>query len=205
MIRRILGSLALLAMAGPARAQSIRLALNAESRLWLDGASNVHSWKCSTSALDATIDVDRTFATAADFSKTLQKVRVEVPVESIRCGHGSMDRDVHRALEAGERPQTRSIVATFRRVSDVPDGRTIRMNGTLRVAGEQRDVEIEITAVELPGGAVEAEGSIPILMTDFGIKPPTAFFGMVRADDRVTVSFRLRADAPADVASIAER
>lgn len=46
----------------------------------------------------------------------------------------------------------------------------------------------EVTA----SGVVRATGTVPFRMTDFGIKPPTAFFGLLKARDDVTVRFDLR-------------
>jgi hypothetical protein len=38
-------------------------------------------------------------------------------------------------------------------------------------------------------GALVVKGQLPILMTDYGIKPPTAMLGMLKTDPKVTVSF----------------
>ena len=37
--------------------------------------------------------------------------------------------------------------------------------------------------------ALVVTGSLPLLMTDYGIKPPTAMLGMLTTDPKVTVSF----------------
>ena len=56
MRKRMLTSLALLTLAGSiAQAQtSVRLAVRPDSKLWLEGGSNLHSWECSSTAIDAT-------------------------------------------------------------------------------------------------------------------------------------------------------
>jgi hypothetical protein len=38
---------------------------------------------------------------------------------------------------------------------------------------------------------VKAEGELPLLMTDFGVKPPTALLGTLRTDNKITVKFSL--------------
>ena len=38
---------------------------------------------------------------------------------------------------------------------------------------------------------IRAEGELPLLMTDFGVKPPTAMFGTLRTDNKITVKFSL--------------
>jgi hypothetical protein len=35
-------------------------------------------------------------------------------------------------------------------------------------------------------------GTRDLLMTEFGIKPPTMFMGMLKTDDKVTIKFELQ-------------
>jgi len=54
-------------------------------------------------------------------------------------------------------------------------------------------------------GTLRAQGALPILMTDFGITPPTALFGVVRTEDRLVVKFDLFVDQSTTLASVGER
>jgi polyisoprenoid-binding protein YceI len=54
----------------------------------------------------------------------------------------------------------------------------------------------------LPNGTVNATGMVPIKMTDFGIKPPTAMFGTLRTGDEVKVNFALTVGPKAIAAAI---
>jgi len=47
-----------------------------------------------------------------------------------------------------------------------------------------------VRASETPEGIV-LEGSKALLMSDFGIKPPTMFLGTLKTADRVVVEWRL--------------
>jgi len=38
---------------------------------------------------------------------------------------------------------------------------------------------------------IRAEGALPLLMTDFGVKPPTALLGTLRTANKITVKFSL--------------
>src|SRR5512140_366104 len=101
MMKRILSSLALIAAVGSfAQAQSVRLAVRPDSKIWLEGGSNLHGWECQSSTLNATIDVAESFKTASDFPKSLQKVDVKLPVSSLKCGHGGMEKNMYKALKA---------------------------------------------------------------------------------------------------------
>ncbi len=203
MMKRTLTSLALLAVAGSfAQAQStVRLAVRPDSKLWLEGGSNLHSWECQSSAIDAVVDVDPSFKTATDFPKALQKVQVKLPVTSLKCGHGGMEKNMYKALKADKAPAISYILGSFEAQPGAAKDFTVKTVGKLEVAGEERTVTMDVTAERLADGTVEAKGTVPILMTDFGIQPPTAMFGALKTDNKVIVKFELFVNTAQTVAS----
>ena len=87
---------------------------------------------------------------------------------------------------------------------DSADDATLNAVGTLAMAGRENTVRMNVVAVRLPDGSVEAQGEIPIRMSDFGITPPTAMLGAVRARDRVIVKFAMKL-SPATIAAVSAR
>ena len=51
-------------------------------------------------------------------------------------------------------------------------------------------MRVDIDA-SIDGGGLEAQGELPILLSDYGIVPPTGLFGAIRCADRVIVKFAL--------------
>jgi polyisoprenoid-binding protein YceI len=193
MTTRYLTSLALTALftvAGSARAQSIRLAVAPESKLWIEGGSNLHGWSCRASSIDAMIDVDEAFLKSTS-PTLLKKVQVKVPVRNLKCGHGGMDNNLYKALKADDSPDISYILGTFEVIPGASDASTVKSVGTLTIAGTEKTVNMDVTASKLADGSVRAEGELPLLMTDFGVKPPTAMFGTLRTDNKITVKFTL--------------
>lgn len=193
MTRRYLTSLALTALctfAGSASAQSIRLAVAPESKLWIEGGSNLHGWSCKASSIDAMIDVDEAFL-KSNSPTLLKKVQVKVPVRNLKCGHGGMDNNLYKALKADDAPDISYILGTFDVVPGASDAFTVKSVGTLKIAGTEKTVNMDVTASKQPDGSLRAEGELPLLMTDFGVKPPTAMLGTLRTDNKVTVKFTL--------------
>jgi len=66
----------------------------------------------------------------------------------------------------------------------------IDAKGTLTIAGVVREIGMAVTAVR-EGSMVRLRGGAPLLMTQFGIKPPTMMMGALRTADQVVVSFDL--------------
>jgi polyisoprenoid-binding protein YceI len=196
MTKRYLTSLALtavFAIAGSAKAQSVRVAVGADSKLWVEGGSNLHDWSCKASSMDAAIEVDEAFVKSTTVSPSfLKKVQVKVPVRNLKCGNGKMDGNLYKALKADETPEISYILGTFEVVpSAATDSFTVKAVGALTIAGTEKTVNMDVTASRQADGSIRAEGTVPLLMTDFGVKPPTALLGTLRTDNKITVKFSL--------------
>lgn len=206
-------AVALIAMTvlGPAAAaaqETARVSVAPESKLWIDGTSNLHGWTCKAESLDAAIEVDRAAAQhfAASAPKSVKRVEVKVPVRSLKCGHGAMDNNLYKALNADASPNVSYILATLEAVpGDGSDSFTVKTVGTLTVAGKENKLEMDVVATRLPDGTLKAVGSVPIKMTDYGIKPPTALFGRLKTGDDVKVNFELTIGGRAIAEAVGEK
>ena len=183
----------------------LRLAVRPDSRLWLEGSSNLRDWRCEATTLDASIDLDDGASYDESAVTRLRHVQVRVPTYALTCGRSQMDNIMYKALRADDEPECRQIVGRFEVVQgpDDPDHALV-MQGTLRVAGRERPVRVPVIVQEQRDGSLRAQGTLPILMTDYGITPPTALFGFLRTDNRIVVKFDLRVDRASTIASAAE-
>jgi len=109
-----------------------RFAVAPTSKLWIEGTSNGHDWKCETTTIDAAIDVDATASQLATaLPKALKKVDVKVPVKSLKCGHGKMDDNMYKALKADQFPSIQYTLATYdvNRSASTPESFTATTTG----------------------------------------------------------------------------
>jgi hypothetical protein len=185
----------------------VRLTVRPDSRLWLEGSSNVRDWRCDATTLDASIDLDDdgTFDASAPAIARLRSVQVRVPTHALTCGRSQMDNIMFKALHVDDEPDCRQIVASFDVVAQSGEaGHALVMQGTLRIAGRENVVRVPVDVQMQRDGSLRAQGALPILMTDYGITPPTALFGVLRTENRIVVKFDLRVDRPATVAAAAD-
>jgi len=179
------------------KANSVALVVREDSRLWIEGTSNLHEWSCKATKLDATISVDPTWETEVASSVTnlatlMKRVDVQIPVQSIKCGKDKMDKLMYEALKAKEAESVSYIAGSFEATpGETKDSFIVHTTGTLRIAGKENPVRMDVRAERLPDGTVRAQSELPILMTDYGVKPPTALLGTLRTGNRVTVKFEL--------------
>jgi polyisoprenoid-binding protein YceI len=196
------------ALASAVAAQTTaRVSVAPDSKLWIEGTSNLHGWSCAAERFDAAIELDAGAADqlATSTPKALKRVEVKVPVKALKCGHGGMDDNMYKALKADATPEISYIMATFDAVPGEADDFTLKTTGTLSLAGKENKLAMDVVATRLPDGTVKATGVVPIKMSDFGIKPPTAIFGTLRTGDEVKVNFALTVTAKAIAGAINEK
>jgi len=185
-----------------AKAQST-MTVRPESRVVLLGRSNVHNWSCSTSTFQTSIGVDSSDRAERVGTSESHPIRltVIVPVKSLNCGKARMNQDMFRALKADSFPEIKYVLTSYV-VKDqraATDSFAVESVGELTVAGRTQRVDIEVRGAPDDSGGFRGDGGVALLMTDFGIKPPTAFLGAIRTKNalevRVEVSVTQRAIA----------
>jgi polyisoprenoid-binding protein YceI len=121
------------------------------------------------------------------------RLRLGVPVAALACGNRVMESDMRKALRAAEHP---AIVYQYHRVTDLtPLGAhrfSIEVEGDLALAGSKRKVRTQVVGERLAQGLYRVTGEMNLRMTDFGIEPPTALLGMIKARNQLRVRFDLR-------------
>jgi hypothetical protein len=166
-----------------------RIAVRSDSRLWLEGSSNIRDWTCRATTLDATIEVGE--AGDKSGSEPVKGVAVSVPVQMLKCGDRHMEAQMYTALKSsGSAPGF--ITAQVDRIPlNVVPGQTVETEATLNIAGVERTVKISVIADLLPDGTRRARGTVPILMSDFGVSPPHPWGGLLRTADKVLIKFEI--------------
>lgn len=187
---------ALSAAASPGSAQTGEpegVALASASRLWLEGGSTLGEWTCEATRLEGSVRTAGGEASQVGAAlPRIEGVVVHVPVKEIRCGKAPMERDLYRALRADLHPVIEFSLARSHAKEAVDGAVPVTVAGSLSVAGTTRPVELEVLVGEAGRGELAVRGTAEVRMTEFGISPPTAFFGLLRADERLRVRFDLR-------------
>jgi polyisoprenoid-binding protein YceI len=184
---------AVTSVAGAQGGGTARVSVAPTSKLWIEGTSNVHDWKCETTTIDAAIDIDALAGQLATAQpKMLKKVVVKVPVKSLKCGHGKMDDNMYKALKADQNSEISYIMASFETLpNESKDDFTLHVIGKLTLAGAEKTITMDIAATRLADGTIKVIGTVPVKMTAFGVNPPTAMFGAIKTGDEVKVKFEL--------------
>jgi hypothetical protein len=212
--------LQLLAAAPPARATA-ELRLLPSSQVWLDGKTNVNAWQCVGDSLRAELSVG---APAAELERRLGEwqrrpsgsrldgdgeqaagwdadVELRIPIQALECGNAAMEHDMRKALRAAQYPEIGYRFVRLGEARYAPAGAVpafaLRVEGEITLAGASRPVTIDVTATRIAPGRFRLRGGLPLRMTDFGIEPPVALLGLIRARDELWVSIDLTVELAA--------
>jgi polyisoprenoid-binding protein YceI len=179
--------------AGAQSASAVRLRLEPGTELSIDGTSNVHAFHCKTNKLNAYIDVDPGYTKdLTKVTRPIVSVKVNIAVKSLSCGNRKMDENMYNTLKADENQLIRYTLSGYDILNGTSAAFAATTTGTLTILGKDKVVAMKIDATRLSEGQATAEGEQTLLMSDFGIKPPSFMFGTLRVGNEVKVKFNLK-------------
>ena len=169
--------------------------LGAGSRLWLEGNSTLHHYESTATKLEVRMTGTETAANLDALEQMVRKgdvkgLEVSIPVAAMQSGKSGLDKNMRTALKADANP-----TITFRleryEVANATDSLVIDAHGTLKVAGVEQVIDVRAGAVR-NGDVLRIRGEKQLLMTQFGVKPPTMMMGTVKTSDQIVIRFDLR-------------
>ena len=168
----------------------------------IEGTSKKHPFLASTK----TVRVTRVRVAGPPYEEdVLQQIMrpgglvafdVTIPVMTLSSTDEGVEGHLHNSLKAETHPDIRF---QLRSIVSAPGGTTgsvpLMANGTLTVAGVDREVTLRVKVIRA-GNWLFIDGNTDLLMTDFGVKPPQGFLGMLATDPWIRVRFYLAVTTP---------
>ena len=158
-----------------------RYAQSSTSRISISGTSTMHDWTMTSekATYDAVFETN-----PQGVPQQVTSLVVSVSAESLKSGKNGMDKNAYAALKTDKNKQI-----TFQLASGKIDGKTIRCQGSLTIAGTTKQIEVETTYTILADGSIQCKGSKTLAMKDYNVEPPSFMFGSVKTGNEITVSF----------------
>jgi len=184
------------ATAGAQGANAVRLRLDPTSEVSVQGTSSMHDWHCKTDKINAYVDVDPGYTKdLTKVARPIAAVSVNIVVKTLTCGNSQMDRNMYSTLKADENQMIKYTLSAYDILngSASPTSFAASTNGSLTIAGQTKPIEMKISAERGSDGKAIAQGEKTLLLTDFGIKPPSFMFGSLKVGNEIKVKFTLKA------------
>jgi hypothetical protein len=162
----------------------IPMGVQSGSRVWVSGTSTARSFRCESSQVEGVAQVP-----TAELSQLSEVTgaRVTIPVAALDCHNTTMNGHMRTALKAAQAPNI-SLQVNSATVSHAGDGSAARLTGELTIAGTTRPVTLDATVVS-DAGQLRVRGTKAIVMTEYGVRPPSLMLGAMRVNPNVTVGF----------------
>lgn len=146
------------------------------SQFSIIGTSNIHDWS----------SIVKQFEFSGVISlNSISDVYFEAVVKSIESGKSGMDKNIYKALKSNDYPKIK-----FKSENLKIENNKISGKGFLSVAGESKEINISLGILQKNDRYI-VSGTIPLRMTDYGIKPPKAVFGTIKTGDDIKLEILL--------------
>jgi polyisoprenoid-binding protein YceI len=191
-------SIALAAAAVSAQAASART-LSKGSQITIDGQSSVRAFTCKARTIRAEMEGEPAAGLPLpERVKNLVKdAQLEIAAKALDCADATMNQHMYDALKAEEHKQIRFRITGVELGAAGTDSVPVKLKGELTLSGRTLPVTVSATATATSTGGVRVQGAHLLRMTDWGVSPPSLFFGTLKVRDSVVVRFDLSAEPPA--------
>jgi polyisoprenoid-binding protein YceI len=173
-----------------ATANSYKILSN--STMTLYGTSTLHSFTVNADEISGYITMQEQENGFQLGQST--KLDVTIPVKELKTEKESMNDNMYDALKADDNPNITYMLQSIN-PTEIPcstkDSVEIKTTGILTIAGVSKTVDVDVYGSRTKSGDIEFKGEKKVKMTDFGVKPPTMFFGTIKVGDEITVAFDL--------------
>ena len=153
------------------------------SKLIVSGTSNLHDWEMEAETFSGETSLKMSDGTIEEVSS----VNFTCLVSDITSDKRIMNNKAHDALQEKKHPEIKFKLNSGDAVK-LSDGK-IELTGILTIAGKSQKVNIASNYQPEGANKLTVSGETSLKMTDFGIEPPTAMFGAVETDDKITVKY----------------
>ncbi|MDA3819878.1 MAG: YceI family protein [Candidatus Delongbacteria bacterium] len=160
--------------------------LNAKnSSLTVTGTSSLDDWELKATGLGAETGLKLKGSVVSE----IEYVKFTSPVKGLKSDKNNMRRKARKALKRRKFPQIK-----FTMKGDEPhtvSGKNADITGMLTVAGKTKEIIAPVDFTVSSDRQFTVSGKVRLKMSDFGIDPPTAFFGTLKTGDEVEVKYNL--------------
>ena len=177
-----------------ASSHEVPFIIEPQSKLYIEGTSNINSFECFCKD-----DFNRQSARViiADDGRALSflKTTLLLRTAALDCDNSKMNRDLCDALKSEDYPyikidlhDARITQGSFEKVgADV----VLHSNASITITNITRKVQLVVRGKRLGAGKFRFFATKELLMTDFGITPPTALLGLIKVRDAIRINFDL--------------
>ena len=170
-------------------AQSIyKITSNKNSEITINGKSNVHDWVMNSKGIES----QGVFKfNAKEELIGLSAFNFTVLAKTLKSGKSSMDERTYKSIKANEFPKI-SYKLTYAEVTMVQANKySIQTTGLLTIAGKSQTISMKVMALVNADNSISCHGTQKLMLTDYGIEPPSFMLGAMKVGNDLVIKFDL--------------
>ncbi len=168
-----------------------RLIVLPDSRLIIDGKTNVNSYSC---AIPKYIGKDTLILHEGgrNVRPVFVKGEVSLDARSFDCGIAPMTADFRKTINSKTHPVIIIDFISFERAPSYKSGEE-KFKSVVRIslAGVSKLFEMDCSIASTPAGLIHLKGGREFIFSDFNLEAPRHLLGLVKVDQELRVGFHL--------------
>lgn len=172
-----------------ANAQHGKVRISDESKLSINGTSNVTDFRCQSEHQLQRDSLDFNYIYQGDII-TINGVSLSLEVNKFDCGKKGINRDFKSTLKYKEYPFIK-ITLNELVLQDSTDLVPQSAHVTIQIADSARNYTVPLNAFLSSEERVIVGGNKVLKMTDFGLTPPAPLFGLIQVSDELEIVFEM--------------
>ena len=154
----------------------------------LAGTSTLHNWSMAAHAFTGTATVS---LSAKNQLSAISALSLVLPVQNLKGESDGMNSNAYEALKSDKNKDIVFKLTSAKITSSGGSKYKIAALGNLTIAGVTKAVTLNTTATVNANGSISCSGSVPVLLSNFGIKAPTFMLGTMKVGDATTLTYSL--------------
>lgn len=168
--------------------QTGNLSFSSDSRIQINGDSTMRKFSATSTDLNLKAKALLKSDTETNLPWTPVELEMILPVNSLKSGEETLDDHMHENLKMDKFPEIRMKLSTLLvSAVDSKTQSTVTASGTLTVAGVTKPIELKVDLTK-EGENLKIKGIKKLLMSDFGIVPPTMMLGALKTRDEIEIN-----------------
>lgn len=152
------------------------------------GKSNVHDWTMNSTGIESQGAFK--FNTNGELID-LVSLKFMVQAKSLKSEKESMDTRTYKSLKADLFPKI-TYQLTFASITMVQANKySIQTTGNLTIAGKTQTISMKVSALVNMDGSISCHGAEKLMLTDYGIEPPSFMLGAMKVGNDLVIQFDL--------------
>lgn len=174
--------------------QRVQFDIKPSSKLYLNGTSNINEFTCDCENYthSGTVSINE----SKQGNWIFEYARLSIAVAAFDCGHSGINRDMGKALRSDKYPKIgitlKEIVnnASLRNFTSGTE-HSLHVVVDISLAGATREYPLQVKVRKIKPELFKITAQKKLFMSDFGVAPPTALFGLIKVNDIINISFDL--------------